>query len=132
MLCMRIEHFALQVPNPVAMAEWYVQHLSCVVARSGGEPSFGRFLLDHSGSAMIEIYRNPRASVPEYGTMNPLLVHLAFLSDDLPADRDRLVAAGATVADDVTTTADGDQLLMLRDPWGVALQLVKRADPMLT
>jgi hypothetical protein len=28
-------------------------------------------------------------------------------------------------------TPAGDELVMLRDPWGVALQLVKRAQPML-
>src|SRR6266446_4025618 len=34
---MKIEHFALQVPDPVAMAQWYVNHLGFSVARSGGE-----------------------------------------------------------------------------------------------
>jgi hypothetical protein len=31
----------------------------------------------------------------------------------------------------LTTTPAGDSLVMLRDPWGIALQLVKRAQPML-
>lgn len=128
---MNIEHVALQVPEPVAMAEWYVQHLGCSVARSGGEPSFVRFLMDGSGSAMIEIYRNPRAPVPDYCSMDPMLIHVAFLSDDLAADRDRLVAAGASIAEDLVTTPAGDEVLILRDPWGIALQLIKRAIPML-
>ena len=80
---------------------------------------------------LIEIYRNPLASVPDYSSMDPLLVHLAFVSENVAADRDRLVKAGARVVEDVVTTAAGDQLLMLRDPWNVALQLVKRAAPML-
>ncbi len=128
---MRIEHVALQVPDPVGMADWYVDHVGCSVARSGGEPSFVRFLLDGSGSAMIEVYRNPRAPVPDYGTMDPAMIHMAFLSDDLAADRDRLVAAGASVAEDIVTTPAGDQLVMLRDPWSIPLQLVTRANPML-
>ena len=126
---MRLEHFALQVPDPIAMADWYVKHLGCTIARSGGEPSHGRFLL--AGGVLIEIYRNPLASVPDYSSMDPLLVHLAFVSENVAADRDRLVKAGARVVEDVVTTAAGDQLLMLRDPWNVALQLVKRAAPML-
>ena len=126
---MRLEHFALQVPDPIAMADWYVKHLGCTVARSGGEPSHGRFLL--VGGVLIEIYRNPNASVPDYSSMDPLLVHLAFVSENIAADRDRLVKAGARAVEDVVTTAAGDQLLMLRDPWNVALQLVKRAAPML-
>jgi hypothetical protein len=34
--------------------------------------------------------------------------------------------------DEVTTTPAGDKLAMLRDPWGLAIQFVRRAEPMLT
>jgi catechol 2,3-dioxygenase-like lactoylglutathione lyase family enzyme len=128
---MKIEHVALQVPDPAGMADWYVKHLGCSIARSSGEPAFIRFLQDDSGLAMIELYRNPSIPVPDYSSMDPMLVHVAFVSSDLRADRDRLVAAGANIVQDVATTSAGDELMMLRDPWGVALQLVKRANPML-
>ncbi len=128
---MKIEHFALQVADPVAMAQWYVKYLGFSIARSGGEPTHARFLLESAGSVMIEIYRNPTAPVPDYRPMNPLLLHLAFVSNDPAEDRDRLVTAGATVAEDLTTTPAGDALVMLRDPWGVALQLVRRKVQML-
>ncbi len=128
---MKIEHFALQVPEPVAMAEWYVAHLGCVVARSGGEPSHARFLADNSGMVMMEIYRNPLVSTPDYSTVNPLVLHLAFVSENPAQDRDRLARAGATVHEDLVTSAAGDTFVMLRDPWGVPLQLVRRAQPML-
>jgi catechol 2,3-dioxygenase-like lactoylglutathione lyase family enzyme len=128
---MKVEHFALQVSDPVAMADWYVKHLGCSVARKGGEPSHARFLMDGAGSVMLEIYRNPQVPVPDYAAMNPQLLHLAFVSTAPAADRDRLVKAGAKVADDLMTSPAGDQLVMLRDPWGLALQLVKRAAPML-
>lgn len=131
MSSMKMEHCALQVPDPVAMADWYVEHVGCRVARAGEEAPFVRFLLDGSGSVMIEIYRNPLLPVPAYLDLDPLLFHIAFLSDDLAADRDRLVSAGATIATDIVTSPAGDQLLMLRDPWSIPLQLVKRADPML-
>jgi glyoxylase I family protein len=80
---------------------------------------------------MLELYRNPKVQVPDYATMDPLLVHVAFVSSDLAGDRDRLVAAGASVVDDIVATPTGDELVMLRDPWGVALQLAKRANPMI-
>src|SRR5215471_16858850 len=128
---MKIEHFALQVPDPAAMADWYVKHLGFSVARSNGAPSNTRFVLEERGSVMFEIYRNPRAPVPDYFKQDPLLLHLAFVSDDPAADRNRLVAAGATIVEDLTTTPTGDHLVMLRDPWGLAVQLVKRAEPML-
>jgi len=129
---MKIEHFALQVPDPIAMADWYVKHLGCLIARSSGEPAHMRFLKDSSGSVMVELYRNPKVAVPDYAAMDPLLLHLAFLSENPTADRDRLMSAGARVVDDLVTTPLGDQLIMLRDPWNIALQLVWRAAPMLT
>jgi len=128
---MKIEHFALQVSDPVAMADWYHTHLGCGIKRSSGAPTHQRFLTDSSGSIMLEFYHNPRVLVPNYRTMDPLLVHIAFVSESLERDRDRLLKAGANIAEDLTTSAGGDQLIMLRDPWGVALQLVKRAEPMI-
>ena len=131
MNAVKVEHFALQVSDPIAMSDWYVKNLGCSVVRSGGEPSHARFLMDAGGSVMLEIYRNPKVSVPDYNSMDPLLMHLAFISKDPLADRDRLVSAGAKLVEDLTTTPAGDQLVMLRDPWGTSVQLVKRAVPML-
>ena len=128
---MKIEHLALQVPDPAAMAAWYIKHLGCSLARSSGEPAFMHFIKDGSGAVMLELYRNPRVPVPNYEAMDPLLLHLAWLSPNPAADRDRLLAAGATLAEDLTTTPAGDQLIMLREPWNIPLQLVKRVKPML-
>jgi hypothetical protein len=111
------------------MADWYVKHLGCTIARSGGEPSHGRFLT--VGSVLFEIYRNPKAAVPDYSTVDPLLVHLAFTSQELVSDRDRLVQAGARVVDNIATTPAGDEIMMLRDPWNIPIQFVKRAEPMM-
>jgi glyoxylase I family protein len=126
---MRLEHAALQVSDPVAMADWYVKHLGCTVARSGGPPGHARFLT--AGPVLIEIYHNPSVPTPNYPSMHPLQLHLAFVSENLKADRHRLLQAGATVAEDYSTNPAGDELLMLRDPWGLGLQLVKRGIPML-
>jgi uncharacterized glyoxalase superfamily protein PhnB len=126
---MKLEHFALQVPDPIAMADWYVKHLGCTIARAGGEPSHGRFLT--VGGALFEIYRNPSVSVPDYQKIETMHLHLAFVSENLKADRDRLVKAGARVAEDISTTPAGDEIMILRDPWSVPIQFVKRAEPML-
>lgn len=128
---MKIEHFALQVADPAAMADWYVKHLGFRVARSGGAPSHARFLLESSGAVMLEMYHNPRVTVPDYAAMDPLHVHLAFVSADPASDCDRLVRAGARVVEPPAATAGGDVIAMLRDPWGFCVQLVKRASPML-
>jgi glyoxylase I family protein len=127
---MKLEHFALNVEDPRAMAAWYVQHLGMRAVRQMKDAPFTTFLADDSGRIMVEIYLNPADDVPPYRTMNPLLVHLAFVSENPAEDKERLCAAGASQVTD-QTLEDGSHLVMLRDPWGLALQLCKRGTPML-
>ncbi|QHL86723.1 VOC family protein [Nibribacter ruber] len=127
---MKLEHFALNVEDPVAMAAWYAGHLGMRIMRQMPQAPFTTFLADDSGRIMVEIYLNPTDQVPAYRTMNPLLVHLAFVSENPTEDQDRLCAAGATLHA-VQYLEDGSHLVMLRDPWGLALQLCKRGQPML-
>ena len=124
------EHFACNVSDPVAMAAWYVEHLGMRVVRSVSSSPYMHFLADAAGRLVIEIYNNPADAVPDYAAMHPLRFHLAFVADDPDAARAALVAAGATPVDE-QTLADGSRLLMLRDPWGLPLQLCKRATPLM-
>lgn len=126
---MKIEHLAYAVHDPVAVARWYVEHCGLTVVRSTGAPTFTHFLSDGAGG-IVEIYNNPAVTPPDYRQMHPLLLHIAFAVTDLPAERQRLLAAGCTIAADTVTTPAGDQLTMLRDPWGFALQLCHRARTM--
>lgn len=127
----KIEHAACQVADPVAVAEWYVTHLGLTVKRAQSAPPFGCFLADDGDAVMLEFYAFPSLPVPDYRAMDPRLLHLAFSADDVAATRDRLIAAGATAESDVETTPAGDTLAMLRDPWGLAVQLVRRRDRMI-
>jgi len=79
---------------------------------------------------MVEVYRNPTVAVPDYASIDPLILHLAFSSDDVAADVARLVEAGAVPTEQPRPTDTGDVVAMLRDPWGFAIQLVRRAEPM--
>ena len=128
---MKIEHTAYQVDDPVALARWYVDHLGLKVKRAQSVAPFGYFLADDSGTVMLEFYRQAHLPVPDYRAMDPLLLHLAFLAGDVPAARAKLMAAGASPEGDVIRNAAGDEVAMLRDPWGLAIQLIKRADPMI-
>ena len=56
------------------------------------------------------------------------MVLLAFYVSDVPSAVAKLIAAGATVFSDYETAASGDEMAMLRDPWGIPLQLMKRAE----
>jgi glyoxylase I family protein len=94
----KIEHAAFQVEDPVAVAKWYVENLGMTVKRSQAEPPFGRFLADDGDAVMLEFYNNPRATVPDYRPIDPLVLHVAFRTDDVPRTRPRLIKAGATLS----------------------------------
>lgn len=128
---MKLEHTAFNVEEPVLMARWYVEHLGMTVKRRTTDAPYAHFLADDSGAVMIEIYGNRDAPLPNYRSMSPAALHLAFVSTDVAADTARLVAAGATIVADVHQLGE-DTFAMLRDPWGLPLQLVHRATPMIT
>ena len=127
---LNVEHIAWNVADPAAVADWYVANLGMQVVRSGPAPTHVRFLADAAGRAVVEIYSNTADPVPDYAAQHPARLHFAFHSDDPDRDRDALIGAGATLVDE-TTGVDGTRLLMLRDPWGLALQLCKRVVPLL-
>ncbi|MBL8810032.1 MAG: VOC family protein [Planctomycetaceae bacterium] len=128
---MKIEHLAFNVPDPLNMARWYTQHLGLVVKRRTIEPPYAHFLADDSGTVMLEIYGNTQAPSLNFPEVQPPALHLAFLSRDLAGDVRRLTAAGATIVADVHSMPTGDQFAMLRDPWGIPIQLVRRKEPMI-
>jgi catechol 2,3-dioxygenase-like lactoylglutathione lyase family enzyme len=127
---LNIEHFACNVSDPVAMAAWYVEHLGMRVLRRNPAPPHIHFLADASGRVVMEIYSNTADPVPDYRAMHPMRFHLAFAAPDPDQARAALVAAGATFVDE-QTQPDGSRLLMLRDPWGLPLQLCKRTTSLL-
>ena len=128
---MKIEHVAFQVADPAVMADWYVKHLEFCVRRSSDEPVVARFMADVSGAVMLEVYHNPKVPVPDYASMDPVLLHVAFVCDDVPSTIARLTAAGASLVRGPEILGD-DELAMLRDPWGLALQLAKRKRAMIS
>ncbi|SMO64094.1 VOC family protein [Gracilimonas mengyeensis] len=127
---MKIEHFAINVEEPLAMADWYKKHMGLNIEKQQNEAPFMTFLADKSGRVMLEIYKNPADQVPDYKNMDPLIVHIAYVSEDPTKDRERLEEAGASVVSD-EHLEDGSHLVMMRDPWGVCIQLCKRGTPML-
>jgi glyoxylase I family protein len=127
---LNVEHFACNVSDPVAMAAWYTQNLGMQVVRKVSAPPHIHFLADANRRVVIEIYSNPADPVPDYKSMHPLRFHIAFAAEDPDAVRTALVSAGATFVEE-STLPDGSRLLMLRDPWGLPLQLAKRATPLL-
>lgn len=125
---MKFEHFALNVREPSAQARWYVAHLGFRIMRERTDPPFTHFLADETGRTVFELYSNPKAPIPDYAAAHPLCFHFAVATADAAAERVRLEAAGATLFLE-EPQPDGSLLIMLRDPWGVPLQLCQRTKP---
>ena len=125
---MEFEHFALNVRDPARMADWYVEHLGMKVVFSLDKEPHTRFLADETSRVVMELYVNRAAPMPEYATIHHLSFHCAFAVPDADAAKARLIAAGATFVEEVRP-ADGSLLYMLRDPWGIPLQICRRAKP---
>jgi hypothetical protein len=66
-------------------------------------PNRAYFLADSAKSTVLEIYENPAAPVPDYRSIAPLTLHIAFKVNNIEHEVARLVAAGASVATAIDT-----------------------------
>ncbi len=122
---MRFEHFALNVEQPIKMAEWYCDHLGLHLVHEMEKPPFMRFLADDNDQVVMELYQNPNAPITNHAKNHHLVFHMAFESSNAEADKSRLIEAGATFIEEKGPN-EGTHLVMLRDPWGIALQICQR------
>jgi glyoxylase I family protein len=127
---MKLEHVAINVPDPAGQAAWFVDHLGMRIVVASSAPPYMHFVADSAGT-MIELYNNPAAPMPDYANIDPFNLHFAFASSDIDADRSRMIAAGATPVGEITTNASGDKLCFLRTPWHVPFQFVQRQKPLI-
>ena len=125
---MTFEHFALNVPDARVMSRWYVEHCGLVVARRREDAPYTHFLTDDSGRVFVELYTNLSAPVTDFAAAHPLSFHFAVVAADARQEQERLEKVGATFFNE-DVLPDGSILVMMRDPWGVPLQLCQRAKP---
>ncbi len=128
----RLEHIAFNVENPDEMAAWYTRNLRMVIKLSLNSPKKVRFIADRGDNIMFELYRDPDRPFYNFEQLDPLTFHIAFSVKEIDSIRDRLKDAGAVVVSPISTTTLGDQICMLRDPWGVSLQIIQRKTPILS
>lgn len=122
---MVFEHFALNVVDIEGVVNWYCTNLGLSIASQQKESPFMTFLADGSGRVIIEFYKREDGLAQNFKDRHPLTFHVAFVSDNAEKDKQRLLAAGASFFEDVFKE-DGSHLVMLRDPWGMPLQLCQR------
>ncbi len=127
---MVFEHFAFNTEKPVEMAQWYVNNLEMKIVRAMDKEPFTTFLADKTGRVVMEIYCNRTAKVPDHKLAHPLEFHFAFMVKDSAAVKDKLLNAGCSLEEEIHLP-DGSLLFMLRDPFGVPLQICQRTNPMM-
>lgn len=127
---MKIEHIAINVTEPTEMAQWWAKNLDLKIIRADKEAPFIHFLSDDGDETLLEIYANPAGEFPDYANMSIFTFHIAFAVDDIQAEIDRLLAAGAMPSGEILTMGNGDRLGFVRDPWGVCIQILQRAVPL--
>jgi glyoxylase I family protein len=122
---MKLEHFAINVPEPAAIAQWFVDALGMRIVTAQKESPYIHFIADEHGS-MIELYNNPNAPMPDYSQIDPFNFHIAFWSTNIEEDAKKLIAAGATQIGGFTSSMPGTTLAFFRNPWQIPVQLVQR------
>jgi len=127
----RFEHIAINVEDPIAVADWYCKNLGMKVKFEGDPPNNTRFISDSYGRMMFELYGNADADRLDFDSMDMVTLHIAFTVDDVKGTCDRLIEAGARMDKEITVTDSGDEIATLRDPWGLPIQFVKRAKKMI-
>ena len=129
---MIIEHVAFVVRDPEAVSSWYCDHLGLREIRRGGGGDI--FVSDDEGSTILQLEDarlvGEEETIADHWSRDARQLHLAFSTDDVNGLCHRLLEAGATMEGDIIVTADGDEMVLLRDPWGLPFQLVKRKEKM--
>ena len=121
---MKLAHVGLCALDTRTLAAWYADVLGLEIASENTNEPPTLFLRSGDGS-MIEVYP---ADSPEVLPDNKRqgLRHLAFQTDDIEDDRERLLAHDVEIVDDVTTHPNGAKTLFFRDPEGNLLHFLQR------
>ena len=123
---MVFEHFALNMAALDEVVNWYMTHIGLKIVSQQKEAPYMTFLSDTTGRVILELYHRPDELITDFRKQHPLTFHVAFVSENAEIDKERLMKAGATFVEEVRKE-DGSILFMLRDPWGMPLQLCQRS-----
>ena len=130
-MSIRPEHVAFNVADHKAMAKWYTENLDMIVIRKVDKPDPTLFIADSEKHIMLELIHSTEYPVIDLFKIKHMSFHLGFVVKDLKATKEKLLKKKATLAEDIKTTISGDQVLMLRDPWGLPIQFVQRVKPLI-
>ena len=123
-----IGHIGICVEKPIEMANWYRDALGFNIKFCAeDDEKGGAFLTDGSDKVMFELGKIPDVSPLAGGLSHHLQLHIALISEDPDRDAQYLVSKGATFIEKCPIKRPGENLIVLSDPWGNTIQLVKRS-----
>lgn len=123
-----IEHIGIAVEKPIEMAKWYQEVLGFNIKFSAEDEEKGvAFLTDSSDKVMLELGKVPNVLPLTSRINHHLQLHIALKSVDPDREAEYLVSKGATFIEKCPIKRPGENLIVLSDPWGNTIQLVKRS-----
>jgi catechol-2,3-dioxygenase len=124
-----IEHIGISVEKPIEMANWYQETLGFNIKFSAEDEEKGvAFLTDCTDKVMLELGKIPNVLPLANRLDHHLQLHIALRSEDPDKDAEYLVSKGAAFIEKCPIRRPGENLIILRDPWGNTIQLVKRSE----
>jgi hypothetical protein len=125
---MKLEHIGLIVDHPISMAEWWIENLGFECLRKSGTDEYGvAFLCDHSGS-VVELAKLKELKGLDLRQLELIQLHFAIECSDPLQEAERLVGKGATFIGESPHNDYPNEKVILQDPWGAWIQLIRRKD----
>jgi glyoxylase I family protein len=122
-----IEHTAIASPDPLRLAQWYVDHLDFAINYQ--PPNSRTVFVKAADGSRLEIIESNAAPRPAQAMRDPGLRHLAIAVTDFDAVRSRLEARGISFLTAPETVA-GNTIVFFADCDGNLLHLLHRETPL--
>lgn len=121
MLC--LEHIGICAKDTVSLKDWYVKYfnLEIVYDNKKDKPTF---ILKFPDGGLLEIYAAESES-DKYGNKNQGIRHLAFGSDNIEAEYERL-KKDVSIEKDLSANTKGTKTFFFRDLEGNMIHYVQR------
>jgi glyoxylase I family protein len=127
---MKIEHIGLCIENPISAAEWWVANLGFRFLRKLGTDAGGAaFIADHQGT-VLEFAKLEEVPSLDLGKLEFIQLHFALECQDTMEEARRLEKVGAILVGESPRNAYKNEKLIIKDPWGICIQLIHREDPL--
>ena len=123
---MKLEHFAINVPEPAAIAQWFADHLGMRIVMAQDVSPYMHFVADDDGS-MIELYNNPSAADAGLRRNEPLqLSHCLLVYQHRRGQRKADRSRGNSHRRDHLQRYRRKVPAFFRNPWQIPVQFVQR------